>query len=139
MCMSDRSKCYYLLLGLVLLGLSSCWGDKRLPEDQAKAVLKESLTALQRHDVDTYINNVDFGTDMDSLQEAFMRHVLEQHQDRQDQLRGAVQGIEMIDAEMQGDSVCLVFYQLMFPDSTVEVASQKMVRVGEKWKIRVRN
>lgn len=138
MCMSDRSKSC-MLLGLVLLGLSSCRGDKRLPEEQAKAVLKEALAALQRHDVDTYINNVDFGTDMDSLQETFMRHVLEQHQDRQDQLRGAVMGIDVIDAEMQGDSVCLVFYQMLFPDSTLEVASQKMIRVGERWKIRLRN
>jgi len=126
-------------MGLVLLGLTSCWGDKGLPEDQAKAVLKEALTALQRHDVDAYLRCVDFGTDMDSLQEVFMRRVLEQHQDRQDQLRGAVSGIDMIDAEMQGDSVCMVFYQMTFPDSMVEVASQKMIRVGKNWKIRLRN
>ena len=119
--------------------LSSCWQRSELPEDQAKIALREALTALQQRDVDGYMQRVDLGCDMDSVQENLVRHALEQHQDRQDRVRGAAIALDMIDAEMCGDSVCLVFYQMVFPDSTAEVACQKMVRVGSEWKIRPRN
>jgi len=138
MCMCDRSK-HFLLCGLLLLCLSACMSDNRKPEDKAKAVLREALTALQRHDIDGYLLHVDRSTGMDDEQEAFIRRLLEQHQDWQDHVRGAVLEVETVDAEMQGDSVCTVFYQITFADSTVEVGSQKMVRAGEGWKIRNRN
>ncbi|MBQ9362693.1 MAG: DUF4878 domain-containing protein [Bacteroidaceae bacterium] len=124
---------------VLLLALSACWGKKDLPEDKAKAVLKEALSTLQSGNVDGYMRYVDFGSEMDSVQLAVMQCLLKQHLDRQTQRKGTVVSIETVDAQLVGDSVCTVFCQLAFADSTVEVVSQKMVRVGETWKIRLRN
>ncbi|MBQ9641732.1 MAG: hypothetical protein IJV06_09275 [Bacteroidaceae bacterium] len=142
--MSDRNRlcgmvgrCIFLPL---LLLLSACWGGKKeSPADEAKAVLVEALSALQVGNVDGYVQHVDFGGDMDSLQHSVLSALLRQHLDQRTQQRGALTGIEALDGKMRGDTVCTVFYQLTFADSTVEVASQKMVKVGSVWKIRVRN
>ena len=124
---------------VLLLALSACWGKEELPEDKAKAALKEALSTLQSGNVDGSMQYVDFGSEMDSVQLAVMQCLLKQHLDRQAQLKGTIVSIETVDAQLLGDSVCTVFCQLAFSDSTVEVVSQKMVRVGESWKIRLRN
>lgn len=124
---------------VLLLVLSACWGKEESPKDKAKNTLKEALSTLQSGNVDGYMQYVDFGCEMDSVQLAVMQCLLKQHLDRQAQQKGTIVSIEAVDAQMLGDSVCTVFYQLAFADSTVEVVSQKMVRVGENWKIRLRN
>lgn len=101
--------------------------------------LQEALEALNREDYDTYLQHVDFGTTMDSTQQATMRQVLRQHLGWRQSERAAVVGINMVEAKMLGDSICTVYYQYTFADSTKEVASQKMVRHGEIWKLRLRN
>lgn len=120
-----------------LLCLSSC--HELTLEEKAKATLKEALEALNRDDHDVYLKSVDFGTEMDSVQEAVMRDALRQHLEWQRKERPAVVSIDMVDSKMHGDSICTVYYQYTFADSTKEVASQKMVRYGEEWKIRLRN
>ena len=101
--------------------------------------LQEALEALNREDYDTYLQHVDFGTTMDSTQQAAMRQVLRQHLGWRQSERAAVVAINMVEAKMLGDSICTVYYQYTFADSTKEVASQKMVRHGEIWKLRLRN
>ena len=120
-----------------LVCLASC--REKTADEAAKAALKEALEALNREDYDAYLQHVDFGIAMDSTRQAMMRQVLRQHVGWRQSERAAVAAIEMVDAQMQGDSVCLVYYQYTFADSTKEVASQKMVRQGEEWKLRLRN
>jgi hypothetical protein len=134
--MFGRNKSKYIVL---LLLFTACWSKNELPEDQAKATLRKALSTLHSGNVEGYMQYVDFGGEMDSVQRAMMLYVLKQHQDLRAQQKGTLIGIEAIDAEMQGDTVCTVFCQLTFADSTAELISQKMVRVGEDWKIRVRN
>ncbi|MBQ6965959.1 MAG: hypothetical protein IJP82_09790 [Bacteroidaceae bacterium] len=130
-------RCARYLLVIGLSCLVSC--QEKTFEEAAKETLKGALEALNRDDYDAYLQYVDFGTEMDSAQEVFMRNVLKQHLGWQRAERAAVVSIDMIDAQMQSDSVYTVYYQYTFADSTKEVASQKMVRHGEKWKIRLRN
>lgn len=108
-------------------------------EEKAKETLREALEALNQNDHDAYLQCVDFGTVMDSVQEAVMRDVLRQHLEWRRKERPSVVSIDMVDAKMHGDTICTVYYQYTFADSTKEVASQKMVRYGEDWKIRLRN
>ena len=108
-------------------------------EEAAQQVLKEALEALEKNDQDAYLQCVDFGADMDSAQTAYMKNVLRQHVGWRQSERAAVISIDMVDAQMQGDSICTVYYQYSFADGTKEVGAQKMIRYGEEWKIRLRN
>lgn len=128
----------FLLIALSLF--PSCKHDEVLPTEQAMNTLKTALVSLHNHDFDDYLQHVDDITGMDSIQLNLMSLLLEQHQDWQDQEKGAVAEINMSEVEMSGDSVCTVFYELVFADSTREVSSQKMVLNHDgAWRIRLRN
>lgn len=119
------------------LCLVSC--HEQTPEEVVQGTLKEALEALERNDHDAYLRHVDFGDEMDSVRTAYMKDVLRQHLGWRREERAAVVSIDMVDAKMQGDSICTVYYQYSFADGTKEVVAQKMVRYGEEWKIRLRN
>lgn len=118
-----------------LLCLVSCEEKEREPE----VVLKNALEALNREDYDAYLQRVDWGVEMDSTQTLYMKQALRQHVGWRRSERAAVVAIDVQDVKMQGDSVCTVYYQYTFADGTNEVSSQKMVRYGEDWKLRLRN
>lgn len=118
-----------------LLCLASCGEKEREPE----VVLKNALEALNREDYDAYLQRVDWGVEMDSTQTLYMKQALRQHVGWRRSERAAVVSIDVQDVKMQGDSVCTVYYQYTFADGTNEVSSQKMVRYGEDWKLRLRN
>lgn len=118
-----------------LLCLVSCEEKEREPE----VVLKNALEALNREDYDAYLQRVDWGVEMDSTQTLYMKQALRQHMGWRRSERAAVVSIDVQDVKMQGDSVCTVYYQYIFADGTNEVSSQKMVRYGEDWKLRLRN
>ena len=118
-----------------LLCLVSCEEKEREPE----VVLKNALEALNREDYDAYLQRVDWGVEMESTQTLYMKQALRQHVGWRRSERAAVVSIDVQDVKMQGDSVCTVYYQYTFADGTNEVSSQKMVRYGEDWKLRLRN
>lgn len=118
-----------------LLCLASCEEKEREPE----VVLKNALEALNREDYDAYLQRVDWGVEMDSTQTLYMKQALRQHVGWRRSERAAVVAIDVQDVKMQSDSVCTVYYQYTFADGTNEVSSQKMVRYGEDWKLRLRN
>ncbi|MDO4201108.1 MAG: hypothetical protein Q4D25_03125 [Bacteroidales bacterium] len=123
-----------LILGL-MLSLWSCEEKEREPE----IVLMKALEALNHEDYDAYLQRVDFGTEMDSVQTFYMKEALRQHLGWRRSERAAVMSIDILEKVMEEDSVCTVYYQYTFVDDTKEAGSQKMVRHGETWKIRLRN
>ena len=123
-----------LILGL-MLSLWSCEEKEREPE----IVLMKALEALNQEDYDAYLHRVDFGTEMDSVQTSYMKEALRQHLGWRRSERAAVMSIDILEKVMEEDSVCTVYYQYTFVDDTKEAGSQKMVRHGETWKIRLRN
>lgn len=125
----------YIVIISMLLCLASCEDKTREPA----GALEIALEALNRGDYDTYLQWVDMGSEMDAAQKSMMRHALKQHLEWRRAERAAVASIDMIDTQMQGDTICTVYYQYTFADSTKEVASQKMVKHGETWKLRLRN
>lgn len=119
------------------LCLTAC--HEPVAEEVAKSTLQEALEALNREDFDAYLQHVDWGVQMDSVQALCMRDVLRQHLGWRKARRAGVASIDMIGTQMEGDSICTVYCQYTFADSTKEVVSQKMVRAGGVWKIRLRN
>lgn len=128
------------LLFTVVSLFSSCNKDEVMPSDLAKDTLKKALVLLHNHNFDEYMQYLDDVDDMDSVQLHYMHLLLAQHQDWQDQEKGAVAELNMSDAKMIGDTVCLVYYEIVFADSTREMSSQKMVMNADKnWRIKLRN
>ena len=125
----------YVIFPFFVLCLMGCKEQEREPE----AVLMKALEALNEEDYDTYLQRVDFGAEMDSAQTAYMKAALRQHLGWRRAERPAVTSIDMLYGKMQGDSICIVYYQYTFADNTKEVGAQKMVLHGENWKIRLRN
>ena len=126
-----------LVFLLMQMCLVSC--NDSAKEQAPEAALREALEALDKEDYDGYLSHVDFGADMNAEQEAYMRNVLRQHLSWRRTEREEVVSIDMVDAQMKGDTVCTVYYQYTYADCTKEVASQKMIRKGEVWKLRLRN
>lgn len=129
--------CFVALLAL----LASCRGQEVEVDSgqQAKQALVDAITALNSHDYEAYYHALDFGCEIDSVQQTVILRTLIQHQSWQDQRKGQVADIRAVNADMICDSVLMVYYQLTFADSTQVVSSQKMVRHGGTWKLRVRN
>lgn len=123
----------------LMICLASCHDKITLPEDAPKEALKTALDALNSDDYNTYISCVDGGEMMDSIQSKIFIQILRQHQDWLTHEKGTVASVEMIDGKMRGDTVCTVYYQYTYSDSTKEVMSQKMIRREGVWKIRLRS
>lgn len=105
----------------------------------AEEVLRNALEALNKGDYDTYMSHVDYGAETDSASIMLMRDAIRQHCGWIAAKKGDVVAIDMVDTEMEEDTVCTVFYRYTFADGTEEVAAQKMVRSGGVWRLRVRN
>lgn len=123
---------------LVVCSLGGC-GKDAPPEEAAMQSLCEALRTLAKHDYDAYLANADIDCEMDSFHLAIMKQVLAQHQESQEAQNGALVDVRCIDAKMVNDTVCTVYYQLIFADSTTEASSQKMIHEDGAWKIRLRN
>lgn len=124
---------------IVFSGLLVSCAEPISPIDSPEDILVNSMEALYMHDVEGYVENVDFGNSDDSIQRNLFVNILQQHQERTVFLKGKVDSCVAVDVKYSEDSVAIVYYKLFFSDGTSEVSSQKMVRVNEKWKIRIRN
>lgn len=132
-----RHTLFSVLVTVLVAGLSGC--HSVTPDEAVKASLQSALDALEREDYDAYLDMVDFGQPLDSAQMAVMRKVVIQHVAKHRAERAEVIGAEVFDARMLSDSVYMVYYRYLYADSISDVSSQKMVRHGKDWKLRVRN
>ena len=119
--------------------LMACHDKIVAPEDAPKEALMDALEALNRGDYDAYMSHVDYGVEMDTMRMTVMRNALRQHIDWCTARKSSVTSIDVVEVEMEGDTVCTVFYRYTYADGTDEVAVQKMVRRGEEWMLRARN
>lgn len=132
-------KLYYISLFAIVSILIGC---KKSEQDTLEAPKKVLLSALQKldvHDYEGYLNDVDLSDISDSSQVEFLQMALNQHQDWQEKKKGTVTNLSIVDAKVISDSVCTIYYQFTFSDNTQETCSQKMVKVDNAWKIRLRN
>lgn len=128
---------YYIAIAILV-----CAGCKQKEEDPAaapKRVLQEALQSLHDHNYDAYMQVADVDCELDSVHASMLRQLLQQHQEMNEARNGAVLDVSVIDAKMISDTICTVYCQTTYADSTREVSSHKMVVVDGQWKIRLRN
>lgn len=132
-----RKALYHIIIAMLV-----CVGCKQKEEDPAampKHVLHEALHMLESHDYDAYIAFSDIDCEYDSVYVTIMKNILRQHQESRESAKGNAESIDIVDAKIIADSICMVYYQFTYADSTKEVGVQKMVCVDGNWKIRIRN
>ena len=124
---------------LLVACLIACHQQVVYPEDAPRAAMDTALAALQAGDYDTYLSYVDYGEELDSIQLQNMKDVLRRHEEWKQAERERVVSAQVVDIQMQGDTVCTAYYQYVFADSCRETVAQKMVRRNGQWKVRIRN
>lgn len=122
----------------VMVVFTACF-DSDEPEKAVVSAFSNAMLSLQQGDYETYMTHVDFGTDMDSIQRSYVVKALNQHKGRNIKEKMKLDSVNVVKVTFNSDSVCDVFYELKYVDSTREVSMQKMVKVGDDWKIRFRN
>ena len=143
MFMSDRSKkavrCVALLTVLALLvgcGAKQKSRDELLKEFVERALMERYLT----NDYELYLNDVDYGVELDTVQQQMLVAIHKQFADYQEKKHGPVAYVNMTDVvKEEGDSVCYVHYIVAYADSTQESAVMKVAYEGGEWKIKSRN
>lgn len=128
----------FIACSFLLLLFVSCQ-ENEVKEKGAGEYLLPAITALQHNDFDTYLSYTDMVDDLDSVQYNLLFTLFCQHQDKQLAERGSVTKVRIVDTKYQCDSVATVFYKLIYSNKTEEISSQKMVKDGDTWKIRIRN
>lgn len=128
----------YLFLFLCLVLVFGC-GEKESPQKAVTESFEKAMNALNAHQFEEYFECVDYGCKMDSVQRDVLIKTYAQHQDMQEQERGTIHRMTVVDVAFSSDTVCDIYYELQFSDSVCDVFSQKMVKIGDVWKIRARN
>ena len=129
----------FVLTVLIASFAISCRDTEVDPKDAPAKAMIDALQKLYAHDYDAYLSCAELDGEDDSVHMELYKQILAQHQEYQYSAKGNVVEFDVVDVKFSGDTVCTVLYQLAFPDSTKEISSQKMVRVGDDWKIKIRN
>ena len=138
MCMSDRSKRFVAVaIGIIMLAVCGCKERKVTFE----GFVTQALRSLYiDNDYNAYMGCVDYGEELDSVQQVVVEAMYRQFTDRVKQQHGGVVDVEVVDVEDLGDSVTsFVHYRVTYADSTEESSMLKVVTDGDGWKIKGRN
>lgn len=128
----------FLFLLLCIVTFVGCGGSDN-PQKAVMESLEKAMGALSAHQYEEYFNCVDFGSEIDSMQRDVLIKTYAQYQDQQEQRKGSFCKLTVVDIAFSSDTICDVCYEMLFPDSTTEMCSQKMIKIGDAWKIRARN
>jgi len=126
-----------LLLLSSLMLLAGC--GENTPQEAVTSTFVAAMDALHDHRYDEYMESVDYGCEMDSIQRAVLVRTYSQYLDRLQQSNGDLLNLNVVDVAFGSDTVCDVYYEMLFADSTSVEHCQKMVRIGDVWKLRARN
>lgn len=143
MFMSDRSKRIVRCLAVlaVLSVLLGCGAKKKTREELLKEFVNRALTERYlTNDYEAYVNDVDYGVELDTVQQQMVIAMHKQFADYQEKKHGTVAYVRMTDVvKEENDSACFVHYIVVYSDSTEESAVMKVVEENGKWKIKSRN
>ncbi len=127
----------YVLVIAACISSISCGQSEKDPKEAPMDTLRSALHALECNQYDLYLSHVDYGRTLDASQEDMMRIVLKQNNERLMAEHGMVHHIDMLDiCYTSGDSLCEVFFQTTYSDSTKILDSQQMRKVSGEWKLR---
>ena len=137
MCMSDKSK-WIAVVAVGIMMLTACGGKLEITFE---SFVTQALRSLYiDNDYNSFVNCVDYGTELDSVQQKVVEAMYRQFTDKVKQLHGGVLEVSVESVETLDDGVTsFVHYQITYADSTRESSMLKVVSDGEGWRIKSRN
>lgn len=132
------------IAGLIFLTgicmLSACNGDKKSIDATLapRKAMEEALNAFYSNDFDTYVNLIDYGAELDSVERGVVLNVMSQYHERQTAKKGGVSRYDILSVDMPSDSLATVYFDLFFGNDSVEMCSEHLVLRNGHWKIKVR-
>ena len=137
MCMSDRSK-WIAVVVVGIMMLTACGGKQEMTFE---SFVTQALRSLYiDNDYNSYMKCVDYGMELDSVQQKVVETMYRQFTDKVKRQHGGVLEVNVESVEEQCDSMTsFVHYQVIYADSTRESSILKVVSDGEGWKIKSRN
>lgn len=137
MCMSDKSK-WIAVVAVGIMMLTACGGKQ---EVTFESFVTQALRSLYiDNDYNSYMKCVDYGMELDSVQQKVVEAMYRQFTDKVKKQHGGVLEVNVESVEEQCDSMTsFVHYQVIYADSTRESSMLKVVSDGEGWKIKSRN
>lgn len=137
MCMSDKSR-WIALAAIGIMMLTACGGERKITFEDF--IIQALRSFYIDNDYNVYMECVDYGAELDSVQRKVVEAMYKQFADKVKQQHGGVVEVGVIDVEDLGDSMTsYVHYQVTYADSTQESSMLKVVSDGEGWKIKSRN
>lgn len=119
----------YILACVLFLACSTESDEAKLQQ-----FVVTSVTALHEGDIDTYLQAVDYGSELDTLHEQLLRQMLSRYVDNVSRF-GGLEFVEANTCTINNDSVASVGYVLMFKDGTRESRIAQLARLADGWKI----
>ena len=137
MCMSDRSK-WIAVVVVGIMMLTACGGKQ---EVTFESFVTQAIRSLYiDNDYNSYMKCVDYGMELDSVQQKVVETMYRQFTDKVKQQHGGVLEVSVESVETLDDSMTsFVHYQVIYADSTRESSMLKVVSDGEGWRIKSRN
>lgn len=132
------------LFGILLIAsmamLSSCNENKKTVDATIapRKAMEEALNAFYSNDFEKYVNLIDYGADLDSVERQVVLNVMSQYHERQAAKKGGVTKFEVLSADMPSDSLATVYFDLVFGNDSVEMCSEHLILRDGQWKIKVR-
>ena len=128
-------------LSLMLMGMSavavSCREKSVNDVPPEEAALRQSVEQLQLRHYRQYVDMLDFGKPLDSLQLAWRTQAVAQYAERLRKQHGGVQGIRVCATDKTDDLRLTLHYYLYFADGDSDLCSQPMVKCNGEWKLKV--
>jgi len=126
-------------VGVLLYTLQACHAEGDCTKAPREA-LQQALNLLVEEQYTEYFDCMDFGMDLDSTQHALFTEALMRQVMLTREMRLGLQRTRVLSAEMESDSVSMVFFRQYFANGDSIDCVQKMVRNAEgKWLLRLRN
>ena len=132
------------LFGILLIAsmvmLSSCNENNKTVDATIapRKAMEEALNAFYSNDFEKYVNLIDYGADLDSVERQVVLNVMSQYHERQAAKKGGVTKFEVLSADMPSDSLATVYFDLVFGNDSVEMCSEHLILRDGQWKIKVR-
>jgi hypothetical protein len=128
------------VLALITAVLVGCGARKNRDELLKKFVERALTERYLTNDYESYLNEVDYGVELDTVQQQMVIAMHKQFADYQEKKHGTVAYVRMTDVvKEENDSACFVHYIVVYSDSTEESAVMKVVEENGEWKIKSRN
>ncbi len=121
-----------LLFVILCVCFIACAEDS--DEVKLRQLVVKSVTALHEGDIDTYLQAVDYGAELDSLHENLIRQMLNRYANHVSRL-GGLELVETNTCTIENDSIARVGYVLSFKNGTRESRIAQLVHKADGWKI----